>query len=102
MTLSSKANAIKLYIGGVFQKYVERFHRMFAIAAMLLIFHVRHAWYMLIKYRLNQGFCSSNALEMVAKVTQGSSMRGKFVIFPSLGQLLIKSCLNGNQFECKF
>ena len=40
-----------LPIRGVFQKYAERFHRMFAIAAMLMIFHVRHAWHMLIKYR---------------------------------------------------
>ena len=36
---------------GVFQKYAERFHRMFAIAARLMIFHVKHAWYMFIKYR---------------------------------------------------
>ena len=35
----------------VFQKYAERFHRMFAIAARLMIFHVKHAWYTLIKYR---------------------------------------------------
>ena len=35
-------------IRGVFQKYAERFHRMFAIAARLMIFHVKHAWYMLI------------------------------------------------------
>ena len=28
---------------GVFQKYAERFHRKFAIAARLMIFHVRHA-----------------------------------------------------------
>ena len=90
------------YIRGVFQKYAERFHRMFAIAAMFIIFHVRHAWYMLIKYRKNQGFCFSHALETVAKATQGSSMRGKFVFFPSLGQLLNKRYLNGNQFESKF
>ena len=38
-------------VRGVFQKYAERFHRMFAIAARLMIFHVKHAWYMLIKYR---------------------------------------------------
>ena len=36
---------------GVFQKYAERFHRLFAIAARLMIFHCKHAWYMLIKYR---------------------------------------------------
>ena len=36
---------------GVFQKYAERFHRMFAIAARLMIFHVKHAWFMLIEYR---------------------------------------------------
>ena len=40
-----------VHVRGVFQKYAERFHRMFAIAAMLIIFHVRHTWYMLIKYR---------------------------------------------------
>ena len=40
---------IVVNIRGVFQKYAERFHRMFASAAMLMIFHVRHAWYMLIK-----------------------------------------------------
>ena len=39
------------YIRGVFQKYAERFHRMFAIAARLMIFHVKHAWFMFIKYR---------------------------------------------------
>ena len=38
-------------IRGVFHKYAERFHRMFAIAARLMIFHVKHAWYMFIKYR---------------------------------------------------
>ena len=45
--LEQKKNNVR----GVFQKYAERFHRMFAVAAMLMIFHVRHAWYMLIKYR---------------------------------------------------
>ena len=39
------------HIYGVFQKYAERFHKMFAIAARLMIFHVKHAWYMFIKYR---------------------------------------------------
>ena len=34
-----------LDIRGVFQNYAERFHRMFAIAARLMIFHVKHAWY---------------------------------------------------------
>ena len=38
-------------VRGVFQKYAKRFHRLFAIAARLLIFHFKHAWYMLIKYR---------------------------------------------------
>ena len=33
-----------LILRGVFQKYAERFHRMFAIAARLMIFHVKHAW----------------------------------------------------------
>ena len=87
---------------GVFQKLAERFHRMCAFAARLMTFHVKHAWYMLIKYWKNQGFCSSHVLETVAKATQVSSMRGKYVFFPSLGQLLNKSYLNGNQFECKF
>ena len=36
-------------VRGVFQKYAERFHRMFANAARLMIFHVKHAWYMLIQ-----------------------------------------------------
>ena len=36
---------------GVFQKYAERFHRMFATAAKLMLFYVKHAWYILIKYR---------------------------------------------------
>ena len=36
-------------IRGVFQKYAERLHRMFAIAAMLMIFHVGNAWYIFIK-----------------------------------------------------
>ena len=89
-------------IRGVFQKYAERFHRLFAIAARLMIFHIKHAWYMLIKYWENQEFLFTHVLETVAKATQGSSMRGKFVFFPSLGQLLNKSYLNGNQFECKF
>ena len=40
-----------LYIRGVFQKYAEMFHRMFAIPARLMTFHVKHAWYVLIKYR---------------------------------------------------
>ena len=39
------------HVRGVFQKYAERFHRMIAIAARLVIFHYKHAWYMLIKYR---------------------------------------------------
>ena len=30
-------------ICGVFQKYAERFHRKFAIVAMFIIFHVKHA-----------------------------------------------------------
>ena len=42
---------IKGYVRGVFQKYAERFHRMVAIAARLMIFHVKHSWYMLIQYR---------------------------------------------------
>ena len=42
---------VKTLIRGVFQKYAECFHRMFASAARLLIFHVKHAWYMFIKYR---------------------------------------------------
>ena len=75
---------------------------MFAIAARLMIFHVKHAWYMLIKYRFNQGLRSSNVLETFARATQGSSMRGKFVCFPALGPPLNKSYLNGNQFENKF
>ena len=37
-------------IRGVFQKYAESFHRMFAIADRLIIFHVKHARYMFIKY----------------------------------------------------
>ena len=98
----NRAAAVRQFVRGVFQKYAERFHRMFAIAEMLMIFHVRHAWYMVIKYRQNKGFCSSHALETVAKATQGSSMRGKFVSFQSLGQLLIKRYLNRNKFECKF
>ena len=53
-------------IRGVFQKNAERFHRIFAIAARLMIFHTKHAWYMLIKYRQNQGFWSSHVLETVA------------------------------------
>ena len=53
-------------VRGVFQKYAERFHRMFAIAARLMIFHIKHAWYMLIKYRQNQGFWSSHVLGTVA------------------------------------
>ena len=53
-------------VRGVFQKYAERFHRMFAIAARLMIFHIKHAWYMLIKYRKNQGFWSSHVLGTVA------------------------------------
>ena len=36
-------------VRGVFQKYAERFHRMFAIAARLMIFHAKHAWYIFIK-----------------------------------------------------
>ena len=39
------------YVRGVFQKYAERFHRMFAVATRLMISHVKHAWYILIKYR---------------------------------------------------
>ena len=93
---------LELDIRGVFQKYAERFHRMFAIAARLMIFHVKHAWYMFIKYRENQGLWSSIFLETVAKATQGSSMRGNFLYFPPLGPLLNKSYLNGNQFENKF
>ena len=78
-SLNSCGVAFFRHIRGVFQKYAERFHRMFAIAAKLMIFYVKHAWYILIKYRLNQGFCVSHVLETVAKATQGSSMRGKFV-----------------------
>ena len=64
---SSKAQNIQnLEIRGVFQKYAERFHRMFAIAARLMIFHIKHACYMIIKYRQNQGFWSSHVLETVA------------------------------------
>ena len=47
-------NSFRLKMGdirGVFQKYTEGFHRVFAIAASLMIFHVKHAWYMLIRYR---------------------------------------------------
>ena len=44
---NSDVNVIK--VRGVFQKYAERFHRMFAIAARLMIFHVKYAWYMFIK-----------------------------------------------------
>ena len=43
---------------------------------------------MSIKYRLNQRFCSSHFLGPVAKAAQGSSMRSKFVLFPSSGLLL--------------
>ena len=49
--ISKCINYQMLNIRGVFQKYAERFNRMFAIAARLMIFHVKHAWYMLIKYR---------------------------------------------------
>ena len=38
-------------IRGMFQKYAERFHRMFAIEVRLMVFHVKHAWYMFIKYK---------------------------------------------------
>ena len=100
--ISNYKNEQSTYIRGVFQKYAERFHRMFAIAARLMIFHIKHAWYMLIKYRENQECLSNHVLETVTKATQGSSMRGNFLFFPSLGQLLNKSYLNGNQFECKF
>ena len=52
MHMSHKKNARLIWIiRGVFQEYAEWFHRMFAIAARLMIFHVKHAWYMLIKYR---------------------------------------------------
>ena len=30
-------------VRGVFQKYAERYHRKFAIAASLMIFYLRHA-----------------------------------------------------------
>ena len=43
-------------------------------------------------------FCSSNFSEPVAKATQGLSIRGKFVLFPFLGQLLNNY---KNQFEYK-
>ena len=39
----SAVPSMELAIRGVFQKYAERFHRMFAIAARLMIFHVKHA-----------------------------------------------------------
>ena len=44
----------------------------------------------------------ATCLEQVAKATQGSSMRGNFMLFPSSGLLLSKIYLNGNQFENKF
>ena len=72
---------------------------MFTIEARSMIFLVKHAWYMSIKYRQNQRFCSNRFLEPVAKGTQGSSMQGKFVLFLSSGLLLNKSYPNGNQIE---
>ena len=50
----------------MFQKYAERFHRMFALAAMLMIFHVRNAWYMLIKYRYFNTNCCCDVLSMTS------------------------------------
>ena len=48
--LCSRAK-IRTNARGVFQKYADRFHRMFAIATRLMIFYVKHALYISNNYR---------------------------------------------------
>ena len=49
--IQAKETVNIINVRGVFQKYAESFHRMFAIAARLMISHVKHAWYLFIKCR---------------------------------------------------